>query len=59
MKDAIVNNLWAHVGAGIAVAIGAADAWHFHTFGNYADLVFIIGGLAAFGVNIAAPQNTK
>lgn len=59
MKEALTNNLWAHIGAAIAVGIGLADVWvpQFHAFGTYADLIFIIGGLAAFGINIAAPQN--
>jgi hypothetical protein len=61
LKDSLTTNLWAHIGACIAVAIGLVDAWGFHsslTQGSpVGDLIFIIGGLAAFGVNIAAPQN--
>jgi len=53
----LTDNLWPHLGAVVAVAIGLVDVWHFHTFGTTADQIFIIGGLAAFGVNLAAPQN--
>ena len=59
MKDVLLNNLWAHIGAAVAVTIGLVDAWAFHSslVGGSGDLIFVIGGLAAFGVNVAAPQN--
>jgi hypothetical protein len=50
---------WLHVGALLAVALGAADAFlyaagvlHQPAFNHDADLFLIAGGLAGFGVKI-------
>lgn len=50
---------WLHVGALLAVAIGAADAFlyaagimHQPAFNHDTDLLLIAGGLAGFGVKI-------
>lgn len=32
---------------------GAADAWHFHTFGTSTDLTFIVAAASALGVHVA------
>ena len=51
-KDVIVQDLWVHLAAMIAIAIGLADLWYFHTFARDSDLLFVVGGLAGMGLKI-------
>jgi len=42
------------IGAAAALAFGVADVWHFHSaLGTSGDVVFIVGALAALGINVA------
>lgn len=47
------HDLEVFIGGLTAVGIGLADLWRFHGFASTADTVFIVGGLAALGVNVA------
>jgi hypothetical protein len=56
VKIALLTDLWIHIGGLIAIAIGAGDAGIFYNhatvLGHDADVVFMIGGLAAMGVKV-------
>jgi hypothetical protein len=48
--------LWS--GAIIAVAFAALDLWHFHALSSQVDLMFLVGGLGALGLNLAYNAGT-
>lgn len=54
-KETISQDLWIHIGALIAIAIGVADHFLARTtgFGPTADLMFVIAGTAGLGLKIA------
>lgn len=47
------HELEVFIGGLVAVGTGLADRWHFHGWPDAADTVFLIGGLAVLGVNLA------
>lgn len=52
MKDVLVQDFWLHLAGVIAIALGAADLWHFHAFSQDTDLLFMAGGFAGMGLKI-------
>jgi len=47
-----MQDFWVHLAAMLAIGVGLADLWHFHSFARDSDLVFIVGGFAGMGLKI-------
>lgn len=52
LRDVILQDLWVHLAALLAIALGAVDLWYFHSFSRDTELLFIVGGLAGMGLKI-------
>ena len=52
LRDVLLQDFWVHFAGLIAISIGLADLWYFHTFARDSDLLFVIGGFGAMGLKI-------
>jgi len=52
LSDAIIQDLWVHLAAIIAVSVGLIDLWLFHQLSHDTELLLIVGGFAGMGLKI-------